>query len=52
MAGIAFPARFRFIHEAGRGYRHYIEATVFGLPLMKVNERYLGPPGAVGGDRR
>lgn len=23
------------------GYRHYIEATVFALPLMKVNERYL-----------
>ena len=41
VAGIAFPARFRFIHEAGRGYRHYIEATVFGLPVMKVNEHYL-----------
>ncbi len=38
---LTFPARFRFTHEAGKGYRHYIEATVFGLPLMKVNERYL-----------
>jgi hypothetical protein len=38
---ITFPARFRFIHDAGKGYRHYIEATVFGLPLMTVNERYL-----------
>ncbi len=38
---ITFPARFRFTHNAGKGYRHYIEATVFGLPLMRVNERYL-----------
>jgi hypothetical protein len=36
-----FPARFRFSHLAGQSYRHYIEITVFGLPLMKVNERYL-----------
>ena len=40
-AGITFPARLRFIHDAGQGYRHYIEATIFGYPLMKVNERYL-----------
>ncbi|MFA5569316.1 MAG: DUF6544 family protein [Trueperaceae bacterium] len=39
--GVTFPARFRFYHEAGQGYRHYIEATVFGLPLMKVNETFL-----------
>jgi hypothetical protein len=39
--GITFPARFRFTHEAGQGYRHYIEATLFGLPLMKVNEHFL-----------
>jgi hypothetical protein len=39
--GITFPARFRFTHVAGQDYRHYIEATIFGLPLMKVNERYL-----------
>ena len=38
---ISFPARFRFTHIAGQGYRHYIEATVFGLPLMQVDERYL-----------
>lgn len=36
-----FPARFRFIHIAGQGYRHYIEATFFGIPIFKVNERYL-----------
>jgi hypothetical protein len=38
---MALPARFRFTHEAGRGYRHYIEATWLGLPVMKVNEMYL-----------
>jgi hypothetical protein len=35
------PARFRFTHIAGQGYRHYIEATLFGIPVFKVNERYL-----------
>ena len=39
--GITFPSRFRFTHDAGQGYRHYIESTVFGQPLLKVNERYL-----------
>lgn len=39
--GVTFPARLRFTHDAGQGYRHYIETTIFGLPLMKVNERYL-----------
>ncbi|MFN2135726.1 MAG: DUF6544 family protein [Candidatus Promineifilaceae bacterium] len=40
-AGITFPTRFRFTHEAGQGYRHYAEVTLFGQPLMKINERYL-----------
>lgn len=39
--GITFPARFRFTHSAEQGYRHYIEATWFGLPLLKVNEHFL-----------
>jgi hypothetical protein len=39
--GITFPSRFRFTHIAGQDYRHYIETTIFGLPLMKVNEHYL-----------
>ncbi len=38
--GLTLPARFRFTHEAGQNYRHYIEATFFGIPLLKVNERY------------
>jgi len=39
--GITFPGRFRFTHMAGQNYRHYIETTIFGLPIMKVNEYYL-----------
>jgi len=36
--GIWLPARFVFIHKVGRDYRHYIEATWFGLPFLRVNE--------------
>jgi hypothetical protein len=39
--GFWLPARFRFVHDAGRGYRHYIEATLFGRPVLAVQERYL-----------
>lgn len=39
--GVKLPARFLFVHNAGKDYRHYIEATWFGIPFMKVNERYL-----------
>lgn len=38
---IPLPARFIFIHETGSNYRHYIEATIFGLPIMRVNEGYI-----------
>jgi hypothetical protein len=39
--GLTLPARFRFTHEAGQNYRHYIEATFFGFPIFRVNETYL-----------
>lgn len=39
--GLTLPGRFRFIHDAGMDYRHYMETTFFGLPIMKVNEFYL-----------
>ena len=39
--GFTMPGRFRFTHDAGNAYRHYIEATVWGLPVMRINERYL-----------
>jgi hypothetical protein len=39
--GIPLWGCFYFTHIAGWDYRHYIETTVFGLPVMKVNETYL-----------
>lgn len=57
LAGVTFPARLRFSHAAGRDYHHYIEATWFGYPLLRVNEWYLDgharlglPFGAVAGE--
>jgi hypothetical protein len=41
VGGLTFPGRFRFMHKAGQDYRHYIEATIFGIPILKVNESYL-----------
>ncbi len=41
IAGVTFNGRFRFTHIAGQSYRHYIETTLFGVPIFKVNERYL-----------
>lgn len=38
---LTFPTRFRFFHDAGRSYRHYIEVTFFGVPMLKVNEYYV-----------
>jgi hypothetical protein len=38
---ISVPARFVFVHDAGKDYRHYFEATLFGIPLLKVNEGYI-----------
>lgn len=43
--GITFPARYRFTHRAGKDYRHYIETTLFGLPIMRVNEHYIDGAG-------
>ena len=39
--GIWLPARFIFVHNAGHDYRHYFEATFFGVPFLKINEGYL-----------
>lgn len=39
--GLWLPARYRFTHDAGKGYRHYIEAAWFGIPIMRVKERYI-----------
>lgn len=39
--GITFPARVRFTHVSGVGYRHYMEAMIWSFPLFKVNESYI-----------
>jgi hypothetical protein len=39
--GITFPARVRFAHKAGYDYRHYLEATFYGFPILKVNEHFI-----------
>lgn len=39
--GVPLKARLRFTHKAGESYRHYIEATFWGLPVLKVNEHFL-----------
>jgi hypothetical protein len=41
IGALTFQGRFRFTHDAGQGYRHYIEATFFGLPILKINEHYV-----------
>ena len=38
---VSLPARFRFTHVAGKDYRHDIEATIFGIPVLKVIETYI-----------
>lgn len=38
---IPIPARFVFVHNAGKDYRHYFEATLFGIPLLKIDEGYI-----------
>lgn len=40
ISGITFPARFRFVHQSGTAYRHNIELTFFGFPIITVNEVY------------
>jgi len=40
-----FPARFRFTHDAGKGYRHYFELTWLGLPIIKGNEHFIDGKG-------
>ena len=41
ISGLRLPTRYRFTHRAGRDYHHYFETTVYGWPVLKVNEYYL-----------
>lgn len=45
IAELSFPARFRFSHVTGDAYRHYIELTALGHPLMAVNEWFIDGAG-------
>ena len=38
---VVINGRAQISHNAGKDYRHYIEATWFGLPILKVNEGYV-----------
>lgn len=38
---LTFPARFRWTHDAGQSYRHYIELTFFGYPILTANEYFV-----------
>lgn len=39
--GFTLHSRFRFTHQAGRSYHHYIESTAFRRTVFRVNEWYL-----------
>ena len=41
VAGVTFPARWRFSHVTGSDYRHHIELTLFGRPVMNVDEWFI-----------
>jgi hypothetical protein len=41
IAGITFPARYRFSHITGDAYRHYIELTMFGRRVLSVDEWFV-----------
>lgn len=41
IAGITFPARWRFSHLAGSAYRHEIELTMFGRSVADVDEWFV-----------
>lgn len=40
VAGITLPVRFRFLHQTGEAYRHEIEATLFGLRVLRIDELF------------
>lgn len=40
LRGVTLPIRWRFIQQPGQAYRHFFEATWFGVSVFKVNERY------------
>lgn len=47
IAGVTLPARWRFVHDVGDAYRHRIVTTWFGLPLLRVDERFVDGRGTM-----
>ena len=41
MLNLPIQARFIFKHNAGKDYSHYFEATLFGVPILKIREGYI-----------
>lgn len=41
IGGVTMPVRFRFSHITGDAYRHHIQTTVFGVPLLTVDEWFV-----------
>lgn len=41
VSGVTLPVRFRFTHDTGTAYRHRIEATLYGLRLLTIDEIFL-----------
>lgn len=39
--GITLPARFRFSHVTGQGYRHHIETTMYRARILTVHESFI-----------
>jgi hypothetical protein len=39
--GDHLPSRYRFSHRTGADYRHYIETTLLGAPLLSVDESFV-----------
>jgi hypothetical protein len=37
---VNIPIRFRFSHEVGLNYRHYVDLAIFGFPLIKSYETF------------
>lgn len=41
ISGLRLPMRFRFTHQAGRGFRSDIDITFYGRPIMQALESYV-----------
>lgn len=39
--GLTLPIRFKFYYDARGDYYHYMQATLFGRPVLTVDERFL-----------